>query len=315
MTRITVLIPTFNRAEEVRRALESLCLQTYSDFFVIVTDNHSSDKTEQVVASYAEKLNLTYIKASKNFGPVQNWVRGLQAVRTEWVKILWSDDWLEPSALEELISFRDKHNLDVVLCGGYGHSPAGRVRQVKEGFVQRSWAQVVSMLIAGTIPVSASAGLLRTDEALNGLLTNLLDPLAYSTAIGPDLLLLYWPVIHGGIVGYLPKPLVNVFASEDSISVVLGAQCRPLYAHAILMACRHIGYDLMSSEKQILGHWIREGVVLKNIPELIGTPGKLSLRISLTTWPIQVIKYLLRKLRGNGTTTDPDARNTSTPNP
>jgi len=294
MTRITVVIPTFNRAEELRRALNSLCAQTNSDFFVIVADNCSTDGTEKVISCYKDQLRLTYLRSLENFGPIPNWEMGLRAVTTEWVKILWSDDWLEPNALAELMNFVDEQEIDVALCGAYGHLSSGIVRWVSEGFEEANWDEVVPKLIAGTLPVSATAGLIRTSVALEGLLTKILDPLAYSTAIGPDLLMLYWAVIKGGTAGYLDEPLVNMFASEDSISIVRGVQLRPLYAHTILIACQFANYNLKKNERKVLEHWVKEGVVLNRIPELIGTEGKFSLQIALSTWPMRLFKRLWR---------------------
>lgn len=290
LTRITVVIPTYNRAEALRRALESLCAQTLSDFYVIISDNCSTDDTDAIVADFQNRLNINYLKASENFGPIPNWDLGLKSVTTEWVKILWSDDWLEPSALEALLGVIDEYGVDVALCGSFGHLASGVVPWVSEGFESENWVQLVSRIIAGTVPVSATAGLLRTSAALEGLRSNILDPLAYSTAIGPDLILLYWPAITGGTVGYLAEPLVNMFAGDDSISIIREDQLRPLYSHAVLMACKFGDYKIKRHDQKMLEHRVREGVILKRIPELQGTFGKISLRIAITTWPTKILR-------------------------
>ena len=285
MNRITVVIPTHNRAESLRRALESLCNQTYLGFSVVISDNASEDSTSEVVNSFIHQLDITYLESSVNMGPIPNWERALNEVKTEWVKILWSDDWLEPTALEELITFRDSNLLDVVLCGGFGHLPGGKVDWVGEGFKLKYWHEIVPLLIQESIPVSATAGIVRAKDALSGLQAKILDELAYKTAIGPDLILLYWPIINGGTIGYYPKPLVNMFASADSISVMRGKQIRPMYAHAILIASLVAESKMKVSDRRILDHRIREGVLLHRIPKLRNTPGKLSFQILLKTWP------------------------------
>ena len=292
MNRITVVIPTYNRAESLRRALDSLCKQTYSEFSVVVSDNASQDSTSEVVTSFMHRLDLVYLESSVNNGPIPNWERALKEVKTEWVKIVWSDDWLEPTALEELINFRDLNGLDVVLCGGYGHLPSGKVDWVGEGFERKLWKETLPLLIQESIPVSATAGLIRTKAALSGLQAKILDELAYTTAIGPDLILLYWPIINGGRIGYLAKPLVNMFASADSISVVRGKQIRPMYAHAILMACNVAKSRIDIPQQRILNHRIREGVLLHRIPRLKNTPGKLSFKILIQTWPGRIWRRL-----------------------
>ena len=136
-------------------------------------------------------------------------------------------------------------------------------------------------------------GLLLT-EALN---TEILDPLAYQTAIGPDFQLLYWEIAGGGKAGYIPKPLVNLFASRDSISVVLGKQLRPLYAHAMLRVASYFGLTVKKRDRRVLNHWIKEGVILNRVSNLEGTPGDFSFRIALSNWPLRGVKLLLRKLK------------------
>ena len=81
-----------------------------------------------------------------------------------------------------------------------------------------------------------------------------------------------------------------MFASDDSISVVKEAQLRPLYSHAVLMASRYGDYKISRSDQRILEHRVREGVILKKIPKLQGTFGKISLRIASTTWPTRILR-------------------------
>ena len=54
----SVVIPTFNRAEKLRCALESLAGQTFKDFEVIVCDDGSSDHTPAVVSSFTERIQV-----------------------------------------------------------------------------------------------------------------------------------------------------------------------------------------------------------------------------------------------------------------
>ena len=296
-TRITVVIPTFNRAVALDRALESLSHQTIKDFEVVISDNCSTDNTEAIINKYRDLLKMTILRSEQNNGPIENWKRGLSVVNTEWVKILWSDDWLEPTALMELIDFAEKRGVAAVLCGSFGHLPERTELWISEGFDSLGWDEIFPKLVRGELSASASTALIHTSTAKDALSTEILDPLSYQTAIGPDFLLLYWEIAGGGKAGYIPKPLVNLFASRDSISVVLGKQLRPLYAHAMLRVADYFGLIVENRDKRVLNHWIREGVILKRIPNLEGTPGKFSIRIAASSWPIRAIKLTKRKLK------------------
>lgn len=287
------MIPTFNRAYVLGRALESLVQQSNQNFNVIVTDNCSSDFTDGVIADYQNKLDILFIKSEINTGAVSNWKRGLQATKSKWVKVLYSDDWLEPNALEDLASFVEFNSLDIGICGAYGHLPNKVKGWVGEPFMNLKWHELVPKMVQGELTASASCALIKTEHALEGLESNCLDKLAYETAIGPDLLMLYWSAIIGGTVGYLSRPLVNLSASSDSISVILGEKIRPLYAHSIIIGCEINNCNIKKGDLKILNHWIGEGLLLRRIPELVKTPGKISISLIIKTWPIRGL-YLIR---------------------
>src|SRR5262245_47369265 len=70
-SKVTIVIPTFNRSELLRTSLGSVLSQDHSDFRVIVLDNASSDATEAVVQSFAS-LRVTYIRNERNIGMTAN---------------------------------------------------------------------------------------------------------------------------------------------------------------------------------------------------------------------------------------------------
>jgi glycosyltransferase involved in cell wall biosynthesis len=109
---VSVVIPTYNRARELERALKSVLAQTYPNWEALVVDNHSSDNTDDVVAGFGDsriKLfkiqNNGVIAASRNLG--------LKHARGEYVAFLDSDDWWSPRKLEKSINYLDE-GADVV---------------------------------------------------------------------------------------------------------------------------------------------------------------------------------------------------------
>src|SRR5512146_572452 len=91
--RISIVIPVYNRAELIRRALDSVLAQTFGDFECIVSDNHSSDGTLAVVNEYAARdSRIRVVSQYQNVGPVRNWLAGAAASRGELAKRLFSAD-------------------------------------------------------------------------------------------------------------------------------------------------------------------------------------------------------------------------------
>lgn len=96
---ISVVIPTFNRASVLKRALKSIQVQTFTSWEVLIIDNHSVDSTDQLVSDFNDpriKLfkihNNGVIAASRNMG--------IREASGEYIAFLDSDDWWKPEKLK-----------------------------------------------------------------------------------------------------------------------------------------------------------------------------------------------------------------------
>lgn len=95
--KISICIPTYNRADLLNQTLQSVELQTIRPYEVLVVDNCSQDNTESVVKKYK---SVHYIKNKKNIGMVENWNRCIRLARGEYIAFLHSDDLIAPSWYE-----------------------------------------------------------------------------------------------------------------------------------------------------------------------------------------------------------------------
>ena len=96
---ISVVIPTYNRASDLERALKSIQVQTFTSWEVLIIDNHSVDSTDQLVSDFNDpriKLfkihNNGVIAASRNMG--------IREASGEYIAFLDSDDWWKPEKLK-----------------------------------------------------------------------------------------------------------------------------------------------------------------------------------------------------------------------
>lgn len=110
---VTVIIPTYNRCEELRRALHHLVLQTDPDFDVIVCDDGSSENIKAVVDEFVNKLVIEYQRIERSGGPAAPRNIGLARAQGQWVSFLDSDDWWLPSRMA-LIKRHLVHGVDVL---------------------------------------------------------------------------------------------------------------------------------------------------------------------------------------------------------
>lgn len=101
--QVSVVIPTYNRAKDLKRCLDSLLAQTFRDFEVLVCDDGSTDGTVEVVSLYKDSLELTYHWAENFGGPARPRNTGLRLARGAYVALLDSDDWWAPRKLAESV--------------------------------------------------------------------------------------------------------------------------------------------------------------------------------------------------------------------
>jgi glycosyltransferase involved in cell wall biosynthesis len=103
MPTLTVVIPTYNRGAELRRALESLAAQTRQDFEVIVCDDGSEEDLRSVVDGYAGRLGVEYVRIENSGGPARPRNVGTARASAPWISFLDSDDWWKPERVETVL--------------------------------------------------------------------------------------------------------------------------------------------------------------------------------------------------------------------
>ncbi len=109
---VSVIVPTYNRAHLLGRALQSILNQTYKDFEVIVADDGSTDKTDEVIRSFSA-LDIRYIRHEKNKGEAAARNTGVLAAKGEFIAFLDSDDEWLPEKLEKQMAVFQYHSLRV----------------------------------------------------------------------------------------------------------------------------------------------------------------------------------------------------------
>ncbi|HXB07144.1 MAG TPA: glycosyltransferase family 2 protein [Puia sp.] len=120
---VSVIIPTYNRAALVGRAIESALGQTWPNKEIIVVDDGSTDATAAVVRKYA---GVQYIRRP-NGGQAAARSTGLTAACGKYIASLDSDDVWESEFLEKCVDALETLTLDFVFVNWYQQMPDGRV--------------------------------------------------------------------------------------------------------------------------------------------------------------------------------------------
>lgn len=96
---VSVIMPVYNGAEYIVRAVESVFRQRVP-LELIVIDDGSSDGTEEILKAYQERVDFFYLRNKKNAGAAASRNRGVRAARGEYVAFLDADDWWADGKLE-----------------------------------------------------------------------------------------------------------------------------------------------------------------------------------------------------------------------
>jgi glycosyltransferase involved in cell wall biosynthesis len=132
--KVTVCLPTYNRAAYLGACLDSLLSQTFQDFEVIVSDNCSPDATQEVVARRPDS-RVRYIRNERNVGAFPNMNRCLAMARGDYVCVAHDDDLYEPRFLERQAAMLDRHpGVAFVHCATYEIDGEGRRRRVVRAY-------------------------------------------------------------------------------------------------------------------------------------------------------------------------------------
>ena len=108
---ISICTPAYQRVDFLKRLIDSVIVQTYTDFEFIITDDSKDDSVQRLVNSYSEQIEIQYYKNEKALGSPGNMNFGMDKANGEWIKVMHDDDWFtSPESLAMFASEISKGN-------------------------------------------------------------------------------------------------------------------------------------------------------------------------------------------------------------
>jgi glycosyltransferase involved in cell wall biosynthesis len=225
---VSILIPVYNRQGLVKRAIESAINQTYKNIEIIAVDNKSTDRTYEVLKNYAEKCPKVRIYQNEgNIGPVRNWKKCLEYSSGEFIKILFSDDWMEKTFVEKcmeiLLAYDDA---GFVFTETLIHFENNK-KITYNRFTNKSGVYNTNILIKASLgeehyPVSPCNAIFRRIDFRNNLLIEIPNELGLDfnkLGAGNDLLLFLLTESNYSKFGFINESLIHFGAQNDSITM------------------------------------------------------------------------------------------------
>ena len=206
MIDVSVIIPTYNRCNTLKRAVRSVLNQTYPHYELIIINNGSTDDTKKFLASF-QIPRLSHVNLTSNFGANVARNEGIKRSRGEFVAFLDDDDCFAPAKLKCMLSAMKARNRDLGYSGK--NIVAGDNRFLKVSYKKPRYKCPVKSIMTDNFIGVTSAVIVRKAllESVNGFSPDLAALQDYD---------LYIRLIKAGATLYgTPEPLIDYHREED----------------------------------------------------------------------------------------------------
>jgi glycosyltransferase involved in cell wall biosynthesis len=195
---ISIVIPVYNRKEYIEECVISAINQTYKNIEIIIVDNFSTDGTWEICNFLRDNFETTIFchQNTKNIGPVHNWKKGIELANGDLVKILFSDDKLDPSFLEETYLYLNNPEVGLVYTSVLNGLEVHNSKIIHDTYSKSSFYESIDFVrkyfIGKDVPFSPGCALFRKSDLLNNILLDIPSKIITDFndhGAGPDLLI------------------------------------------------------------------------------------------------------------------------------
>lgn len=220
---VSIVIPTFNRAKLLRRAIDTALAQTVP-CEVVVCDHGSSDDTPAVAASYGDRIR--YIRKDVDGGPIACWRDGIEQATGEFVHINYDDDWIDTRYVAATAPLL-REDVAFVYTRVRLHEPGDEVGELKLRHPPgvRPVAGIVEHLLREQLTISPGCALFRRRDLQKNLLAEIpgaQGKYGKDSGVGEDLLLFLLATLDYPNYAHVPEALAHFLAHPASITTHAG---------------------------------------------------------------------------------------------
>ena len=119
MSKVSIIVPVYNAGQYLRKAIESVLNQTYTDFELLLINDRSTDNSREICQEYTQKDNriILFENNTKNHGPGPTRNIGLDNATGEFIYFMDADDWIDKNLLEYCVYRMIETDADIVQLG------------------------------------------------------------------------------------------------------------------------------------------------------------------------------------------------------
>ena len=130
MPVVSVIIPNYNHAPFLKERIDSVLQQTFRDIEVIIMDDCSTDQSREIIENYRTNSRVSHIiyNETNSGSTFKQWQKGIGLATGNYIWIAESDDWCEPTLLEELVKgITGNDDIVISFCGAVVITDAGEI--------------------------------------------------------------------------------------------------------------------------------------------------------------------------------------------
>lgn len=112
---ISICIPAYKRIADLKRLLDSIAIQSYKSFEVVITDDSPDDSVKEICLNYVNIFNIIYYKNNISLGTPENWNEAIRKASGQWIKLMHDDDYFADSESLQSFATAIHHHPDISL--------------------------------------------------------------------------------------------------------------------------------------------------------------------------------------------------------
>jgi len=120
---VSICIPAYNQPKFLKKTLNSIFIQDFKDYEIIISDDSNNDDIKKLINTYPQE-KIKYFKNSPSFGSPRNWNESIKKATGKYIKILHHDDWFsKPYSLSKFVNtIESRNNVSIVFSGSLIHN-------------------------------------------------------------------------------------------------------------------------------------------------------------------------------------------------
>ena len=229
---ISICIPTYERVEYLKRLLESIEIQKFRSFEVIITDDSKSDEIKTFIENYHTGFPLYYYKNTPSLGTAKNMLASRDHAHSEWIKIIHDDDFFASETAVGKLAERIEGTDAKYIFSGYNEYIENEKRYVNKTITQSNFEYVCknsSLFFAHNVIGPPSVMMVHTSikEVFDSNLRWFTD-MEY-----------YYRILSGEKAVYIEEPIINVSSNDTQVTTYTRTNPAVVIPEAIYLLNKH----------------------------------------------------------------------------